>query len=63
MSWAAPTFSDNSGVPPALTSSYDPGDAFTIETITVTYTAMDGSGNAAICSFNVSITGMSLFDN
>lgn len=54
VSWAAPLASDNcAGV--TITSSHNPGDLFPIGTTTVIYTATDGSGLSASCSFTVTV--------
>ena len=52
--WVAPTASDNcSGV--SLSSTHNPGAVFPLGTTTVTYTARDGAGNTASCSFTVTV--------
>ncbi|MBS1937907.1 MAG: HYR domain-containing protein, partial [Bacteroidetes bacterium] len=53
--WSAPTASDNCSVA-SFTSDHSSGDAFPLGTTTVTYTAVDGSGNTATCSFTVTVT-------
>src|SRR5690554_6108649 len=54
VTWTAPTFTDNcTGT--TLTSTHEPGDVFPIGTTTVTYTATDGEGNTATCSFEVTV--------
>lgn len=54
VNWAPPTASDNCpGV--ALSSTHNPGDAFPVGMTTVTYTATDGAGNTATCSFVVTV--------
>ena len=57
VSWTPPTASDDSGEAVTLTSDYSPGDAFSIGTTTVTYTATDAFGNTATSSFNVVVIG------
>ncbi|XP_063955696.1 hyalin-like isoform X1 [Lytechinus pictus] len=53
--WNVPIASDNSGKV-LLSSSHSPGSYFQINTSTeITYTAVDGSGNSATCSFNLTI--------
>lgn len=53
--WTPPTASDNCpGV--TLSATHNPGDTFPVGTTTVTYTATDGSGNTATCSFDVTVT-------
>ncbi|HGY92166.1 MAG TPA: HYR domain-containing protein, partial [Planctomycetes bacterium] len=55
VSWTPPTATDNCpGV--SLTSNFNPGDLFPVGTTTVTYTATDGSGNTASCSFTVMVS-------
>lgn len=49
--WTPPTATDNCSV--TLTSTHDPGDTFPFGTTAVTYTAADGDGNIATCTFNV----------
>ncbi|XP_072013269.1 uncharacterized protein [Amphiura filiformis] len=55
-SWSVPTATDNSGVTPNRISTHNPGSVFNVGITTVTYTFTDGSGNAAICFFDVSVT-------
>ncbi len=38
-----------------MTSTHNPGDVFPVGTTTVTYTANDGTGNTATCSFDVTV--------
>ena len=52
VNWPAPTASDNCSVS-SFTSDHNPGETFPLGTTTITYTATDGAGNIAICSFNV----------
>ncbi|XP_072048991.1 uncharacterized protein [Amphiura filiformis] len=54
VSWVEPTANDNSGSI-TVTSSHSPGDSFPIGDTTVTYTAVDPSGNENTKSFSVSI--------
>ena len=56
VTWTPPTASDNSGVV-TLTSTYNPGDTFSLGATTVTYTAVDAAANLVTDSFIVSITG------
>ena len=51
VSWIPPTATDNCTF--TLTSNVAPGAIFPKGTNVVTYTATDGSGNVATCSFNV----------
>jgi hypothetical protein len=57
--WLPPTASDNcSGV--AVSATHLPGSSFPgppNNVTTVTYTATDGSGNTAVCSFTVTVEG------
>src|SRR5690554_3520194 len=54
VTWTAPTFTDNC-TNTTLTSTHEPGDVFPVGTTTVTYTATDGEGNTATCSFEVTV--------
>ncbi|MBN8575824.1 MAG: HYR domain-containing protein [Cytophagales bacterium] len=51
-SWTAPTASDNCAVQ-SFTSSHASGSEFDTGITTVTYTAIDLSGNRTVCSFDV----------
>ena len=53
VNWTAPTASDNCSA--TITASHDPGDKFPKGTTTVTYTAEDGAGNTATCSFDITV--------
>ncbi|PLW98668.1 MAG: hypothetical protein C0593_04915, partial [Marinilabiliales bacterium] len=53
--WTAPTASDNCSIS-SFASTHNSGDAFSVGTTTVTYTATDAAGNTANCSFNVTVT-------
>ena len=55
--WTEPMATDNSGSV-TLISDYHPGDSFSFGTTTVTYTATDGAGNIAMCSFNITVSGI-----
>ena len=57
VTWAEPTASDNSGFY-TITSSHSSGSSFSIGITTVTYTVVDGAGNAVTYSFNITVTGM-----
>ncbi|KAJ8020970.1 Sushi, von Willebrand factor type A, EGF and pentraxin domain-containing protein 1 [Holothuria leucospilota] len=57
VSWAVPTFDDNSGMT-TIDNNYSPGDSFPIGEVEVIYSAMDGSGNTAVCSFFVIVSDM-----
>ncbi len=54
--WPLPTVSDNCSSAPILTSNFVPGEAFPPGSTTVTYTVRDAAGNAATCSFDVTVT-------
>lgn len=55
VSWADPAVTDNcSGA--SLASNYNSGSVFPLGITTVTYTATDGNGNSANCSFDVTVT-------
>jgi surface protein len=51
--WTAPTASDNCTT--SVSSTHNPGDSFPIGITTVTYAALDASGNTNTCSFNVEV--------
>ncbi|MBS0226306.1 MAG: HYR domain-containing protein, partial [Proteobacteria bacterium] len=53
--WTAPTAADNCTLA-SFTSTHNSGDAFSIGTTTVTYTATDAAGNQSTCSFDVTVT-------
>jgi gliding motility-associated-like protein len=55
VNWTLPTVSDNCDVSVALSSNFAPGAVFALGETTVTYTATDAAGNAAICSFLVTV--------
>lgn len=52
--WTEPSASDNCSA--IMSASNQPGDTFPLGVTKVTYTARDGSGNVATCSFNVTVT-------
>lgn len=56
VTWTAPSATDNSGSVNVVFSA-SPNDFFLIGETTVTYTFVDPSGNDAICSFNVLVSG------
>jgi len=58
VSYTAPVGTDNCSVTTALTAGFADGATFPIATTVVTYTATDASGNTALASFNVSVTGI-----
>ena len=51
--WQPPTAFDDSGVPPTLMQSNQPGDAFPVGVSQVTYIYTDQAGNNANCQFTV----------
>ena len=57
VSWVVPNVTDNSGVIASLEASNVPGDAFSIGSHTVTYTALDRDNNIGTCSFAVTVFG------
>lgn len=54
VNWTPPTATDDVGVS-SFVSNYNPGEAFLVGITTVTYTAIDASGNAASCNFDVTV--------
>jgi len=57
VSWTPPAISDPCDAF-TFTASHNPGDLFPVgETTTVTYTAMDPSGNMTSCSFDITVDG------
>ena len=54
VTWTAPTAADNCGASDP-NAAYEPGDFFPVGTTTVTYTTVDGAGNTASCSFDVTV--------
>ncbi|XP_071787274.1 uncharacterized protein [Asterias amurensis] len=55
VTWTVPTAIDISGVTPDITVSPRGPGPFTVGTTTIVYTATDGSGNMATCSFTVEV--------
>ena len=53
VTWDEPTATDDSGIPPTVTRSHQPGQSFPVGTQQVTYTFTDQAGNQATCSFTV----------
>ncbi|XP_072046868.1 hyalin-like [Amphiura filiformis] len=51
--WIEPSATDDSGITPTRSRSNTPGSEFNVGTTVVTYTFTDGSGNTAMCTFNV----------
>ncbi|MHC4935791.1 MAG: HYR domain-containing protein, partial [Planctomycetota bacterium] len=54
VSWAAPSAVDNCAIG-SLTSDHQPGEFFPVGDTTVTYTAVDPSGNSSQASFTITI--------
>ncbi len=52
VSWTAPYATDLCSTP-TITSNFTPGSTFPVGSTTVVYSAVDGCGNSASCSFNV----------
>ena len=59
VNWIEPTWTDDSGNSPTITKSPDhiPGDIMSIGTVTITYTATDGSSNTDACVVYLDIQG------
>ena len=53
--WTEPLVEDNCDDFLTISSTNNSGDSFSLGTTTVTYTAVDGSGNQATCSFDVTV--------
>ena len=53
VTWVEPTAIDNSGIPPTVVRSHQPGDSFPVGSTTVEYTFRDQEGNQAMCTFMV----------
>ncbi|PIQ48252.1 MAG: hypothetical protein COW03_11055, partial [Cytophagales bacterium CG12_big_fil_rev_8_21_14_0_65_40_12] len=58
VNYSTPVGTDNCSVTTALTAGLASGSTFPIGTTLVTYTATDASGNEAIASFNVNVSGL-----
>uniref|UniRef100_UPI003A92F63D HYR domain-containing protein n=1 Tax=Bizionia sp. TaxID=1954480 RepID=UPI003A92F63D len=59
VNFTIPTATDNCGVATVAqtdTTGLTSGDVFPIGTTTIEFTADDGNGNTAICSFNITVT-------
>ena len=57
VNWTEPVATDNSGVSPAVTSNYQPPQELSQGIHVIIYTAVDQSGNTAICDFTVKVAG------
>ena len=57
VTWTAPepVMGDCLGIGITVTSNFNPGDTFPLGTTSVIYSAVDGAGNTALCSFNVTV--------
>jgi len=55
VTWDDPTAADNCGVS-SFTSTHDSGDTFAVGNTTVTYTAVDTTGNTTTSSFVITVT-------
>ena len=53
--WILPTAVDNSGREPHIESVFEPESEFSLGNTVVRYRATDGSGNMAMCAFNVTL--------
>ena len=58
VNWIEPTATDNCSA--TVTSNYAPGATFPVGTTTVTYSAVDASGNTTNCSFDVTVNVSSI---
>ena len=54
VNWIPPSASENCGSL-TITASHNPGQLFPVGVTTVTYNAVDGSGNTALCSFTITV--------
>lgn len=57
VNWIEPLATDNSGIPPTMSSNHKPFDRFSQGTHVITYTTADQSGNKAICAFTIDVRG------
>jgi HYR domain/Secretion system C-terminal sorting domain/Domain of unknown function DUF11/CARDB len=57
--WTAPTATDNCPGAVTVTFTHNNGQAFTLGTTTVIYTARDAANNTTSCSFTVTVTSTS----
>ena len=53
VTWIEPTATDDSGLPPTMVRSHQPGGSFPVGTTQVTYIFLDQAGNEATCAFSV----------
>ncbi|XP_033118182.1 hyalin-like [Anneissia japonica] len=61
VTWDQVNATDNSQIPPTITSKYKSNDSFPVGITEVNYNATDGSGNLGSCSFTVSIEAYRTF--
>ena len=59
VTWTEPTWTDDSGVSPTITKSPNTnlGATLDVGSITITYTATDGSSNVATCVVTLDVQG------
>lgn len=58
VTWTVPVATDNSGIPPKVTSNFmDPPHRMAEGTHVVIYTATDMSGNKKLCSITIKVVG------
>lgn len=55
VTYATPTATDNSGLPPSISCDQASGSLFPLGATTVTCTATDGAGNAATATFTITV--------
>ena len=58
VNWTNPVATDNSGLTPKVTSNFPSPQKFSQGSHVITYTAVDQSGNKAICIFKVKVIGI-----
>ena len=58
VTWPTPTATDNCDNTVSMIPDIPPGTFFPVGTTTVTYTAMDNSGNTAQCTFDVTVVDL-----
>ncbi len=55
VNWTEPTATDNSGIPPNVFKSHEPGEVFPVGTTQVIYVFTDTEGNEESCTFEIQI--------
>ncbi|XP_071956988.1 uncharacterized protein [Antedon mediterranea] len=55
VNWTQPSASDNSQIPPTITSDHNTGDVFLFSTTTVTFRAIDEAANFVLCQFEIDV--------